>query len=89
MNTLMDIPPLASLLPDPDLLEWIGVPLTVLVVVALLLWFGKIRQQLLVNVLALGVMLPLMQFCLIAAAGHTLSEHLQFALLDLVPGWLG
>ncbi|ASK36255.1 hypothetical protein [Alloalcanivorax mobilis] len=89
MNALLDTLPLAALLPDPDLLEWIGVPLTVLVVVGLLLWSGKIRQKLLVNVLALGVMLPMMQFCLIAAAGHTLSEHLRFALLDLVPAWLG
>jgi hypothetical protein len=70
-------------LPGAELLPWLGGPLTVLGIVALLLWSGRIRQPLPVNLLALGVMLPLMQFCLIAVAGHALSQHLAVALLNL------
>jgi len=84
---LQDLLPLS--LPNPGMLEMLAIPLGALVMVAAVLWTGRIRQRLLVNVLALGVMMPLVHLCMITAGAHMLSQRLQFAFLDVMPPWLG
>ncbi|WP_410306787.1 hypothetical protein [Alloalcanivorax sp. C16-1] len=73
----------------PDLSELLVVPLALFGVVALLLWSGRIRQKVLVNVLALGVMLPLVQLCMVTLGVHWLGRELQPTLLGMLPPWIG
>lgn len=89
MPTLLQDLPLAFTLPDHGWLEMLAIPLGALVIVAAVLWTGRIRQRLLVNVLALGVMMPLVHLCMITAGAHLLSQRLQLVLLDVMPIWLG
>jgi hypothetical protein len=89
MPTLLQDLPLAFTLPDSNLWEMLAIPLGALVMVAAILWTGRIRQRLLVNVLALGVMMPLVHLCMITAGAHLLSQRLQLVLLDVMPTWLG
>ena len=81
--------PLALALHDHSRWEVLAIPLGALVMVAALLWTGRIRQRLLVNVLALGIMMPLVHLCMITAGAHLLSQRLQLVLLDVMPPWLG
>ena len=73
----------------PDLSGLLAIPLMVFAVVALLLWSGRIRQKILVNVLALGIMLPMMQLSMVAVGAHWLSQQLQPTLLGMLPAWAG
>ena len=71
----------------PALHELIALPVAVFVVLALLLWSGRIRQKVLVNVLALGIMLPMMQLSMVAMGAHWLSQELQPTLMGMLPAW--
>ncbi len=88
MPSLINDLPLAFTLPDYNLWEMLAIPLGALVMVAAVLWTGRIRQRLLVNVLALGMMMPLVHLCMITAGAHLLSQRLQLVLLDVMPTWL-
>ena len=89
MPSLLNDLPLALALPNPNLWEMLAIPLGALVMVAAVLWTGRIRQRLLVNVLALGIMMPLVHLCMITTGAHMLSQRLQLVLLDVMPPWLG
>ncbi|MBM7335594.1 MAG: hypothetical protein ABGX87_07540 [Alcanivorax sp.] len=73
----------------PDLSGLLAVPLVLFGMVALLLWSGRIRQKVLVNVLALGVMLPMVQLCMVTLGVQWLGRELQPALLGMLPPWIG
>ena len=85
MPSLINDLPLAFTLPDYNLWEMLAIPLGM---VAAVLRTGRIRQRLLVNVLALGIMMPLVHLCMITAGAHLLSQRLQLVLLDVMPTWL-
>ena len=75
MPSLINDLPLAFTLPDYNLWEMLAIPLGALVMVAAVLWTGRIRQRLLVNVLALGIMMPLVHLCMITAGAHLRMGH--------------
>lgn len=72
----------------PPLHEVLALPVAVFVVLALLLWSGRIRQKVLVNVLALGIMMPMMQLSMVAMGAQWLSQELQPTLMGLLPAWV-
>lgn len=90
MNTL-DLPGLTQL-PDlfaqPSLVHGLAAPGGAFLLLALLLWTGCIRQKMLVNILAFGMMMPLVQVCMMTLAVHAVAGQMQLALLNLMPPWL-
>ena len=81
---------LTPVLPVPPALhEILALPLAVFTALALLLWSGRIRQKVLVNVLALGIMLPMVQLSMVAVGAYWLNLQLQPVLMGLLPSWLG
>ncbi|MBF1801945.1 hypothetical protein [Alloalcanivorax profundimaris] len=81
---------LSPMLPStPALHEILALPLAVFTALALLLWSGRIRQKVLVNVLALGIMLPMVQLSMVAVGAYWLNLQLQPVLMGLLPSWLG
>ena len=81
---------LTPTLPAPPALhDLLALPLAVFTVLALLLWSGRIRQKVLVNVLALGIMLPMVQLSMVAVGAYWLNQQVQPVLMGLLPSWVG
>ncbi|MBL7252678.1 hypothetical protein ACLD02_16895 [Alloalcanivorax sp. C16-2] len=81
---------LTPALPAPPALhDLLALPLAVFTVLALLLWSGRIRQKVLVNVLALGIMLPMVQLSMVAVGAYWLNQQVQPVLMGLLPSWVG
>ncbi|WP_133492161.1 hypothetical protein [Alcanivorax sp. 24] len=62
--------------------------MAVVVVVGALLWSGRIRQTVVVNFLALGMMLPALNLCLFGMAVHLSHGYMTQQLVELLPPWL-
>lgn len=79
---------LSELLSQSSLLHGLAAPAGAFVFLALLLWSGCIRQRMMVNILAFGIMMPLVQLCMMTVGAHIVAGPLQLALLNLMPTWL-
>ena len=82
-------PPFPDVAQHARLARNAGVALAVFTALALLLWSGRIRQKVLVNVLALGIMLPMVQLSMVAIGAYWLNQQLQPVLMGLLPSWVG
>lgn len=83
----LDVGMLPGLLAPTELGHTLALPLGAFLLLAVLLWTGCVRQRMLVNILAFGMMMPLMQLCLAAVAAHLLAGQLVLTLTNMMPAW--
>lgn len=81
----LDVGVLPGLMSSGALAQSLALPLGAFLFLALLLWTGCVRHRMMVNILAFGMMMPLMQLCLAAVAAHLLAGQLVLSLTNLMP----
>ena len=82
MNTL-DISYFYAALSQP-VVQWLLFPLLVIATVAALLWSGRIRQQVAINTLGLGILLPTVNLTLVGVGAFLLfNSSASFAASEL------
>ena len=64
---------------------WLWIPISCAVIISLLLWSGRIRQPGMVNVVAIGLILPCINLSMIATGAMVAADQLTLDLVALLP----
>ena len=64
---------------------WLWIPISCAVIISLLLWSGRIRQPGIVNLFAIGLILPCINLSMIATGAMVAADQLTLDLVALLP----
>ncbi|MEQ3637397.1 hypothetical protein [Alcanivorax sp.] len=64
---------------------WLWIPLSGAALISLVLWSGRIRQPSAINLLAIGLMLPAINLCLVATSAIMVTNQISLDLATVLP----
>ena len=65
--------------------SWLWIPISCASIISLLLWSGRIRQPSMVNLFAIGLILPCINLSMIATGALVAADQLTLDLMALMP----
>jgi len=65
--------------------SWLWIPLSCAAIISLLLWSGRIRQPGMVNLFAIGLVLPCINMSMVATGALVAADQLTLDLAALLP----